>query len=173
MIKQKKAFTLIEIMVVIALIWLITLWITKLNFNTLSDKQKVNWFFHKIKTNTETIKNNALIWKAIKLTDWTIIVPKKWKIDFNNDDSWKVIFNYFDWSDYKVYKKIVSSKYQEIIIKNNNDKLTQTWSLIIEWWNLTLSWITSTDKILNIEVKYKNLNKFFTINSISGVIEEK
>jgi len=169
----KKWFTLLEIMIVIALIWIIALWASKINFNSLSDRQRVDGFFYKIKTNIETIQNDALIWKAIKLPDNSVIVPKKWKIDFSNSWSWIIVNNYFDWNNYKKYSGIKPDKFYEIIIKNNNTNLIDTWSLLIEWWNLSLTWITSNNKILEIEAKYKNFSKIFIINTISWVIEEK
>ena len=170
---NKKAFTLIEIMVVVALLWIIALWITKLNFNTLSDRQKIDWFFYKIKTSIETTKNNALIWKAIKLSNVSTIVPKKWKIDFNNSRDWIIISNYYNWSDFIEYTKIIPNKYYNIEVYNDSTLISDTGSLLIEWWNLTLSWMTTNNKTLEIKVKYKNLDKIFYINTISWVIEQK
>jgi len=174
----KKAFTLIEIMVVIALMWIIALWASKLNFNSLSDRQKVDWFFYQIKNNIETTKNNALIWKEIKLADNSKIVPKKWRIDFNNSASGSIKTYYQNNSDTFINypeNNILTKKHYQIIISNNWSKLSDTWSLLIEWWNLNLTWSTIlwSDKVLEIETKYKNLSKKFSINTISGVIEEK
>ena len=170
--KINKAFTLLEIMVVIALIWIIAFAVSKFNFNGLTNRQKLDSFFYKIKTNIETIQNNALIWKAIK--NWTdAFVPEKWKIDFNNSWSWKIISNYYDWSQYKFFSKIIPKKFYSIKIYNNWNLLNDTWSLLIEWWNLSLTWINTNNKILEITAKYKNFEKKFTINTISWVIEEE
>ncbi len=173
--KEKKAFTLLELMVVIALIWIMALSISKLNFNSLSDRQRIDWFFYKIKTDIETTQNNAFIWKAIKLPDDSIIVPKKWKIDFNNSWSWKIISKYLSWSTEYIYSEIIPKKHYKIEIFNKNNPIddTETGSILIEWWNLTLSWITTTNKILEIKTSYKNFSKTFTINTISWVIEEE
>ena len=177
--KQKKAFTLIELMVVIALIWIVALSAWNLNFNSLSDRQRVDWFFYKIKTNIETIQNNALIWKAID--DSWLFVPKKWRIDFDSSNNWTwswTIKTYYlnDLGSYIAYTEnnTISEKFYSIIIKNwwNILDSSWTWALIIEWWNLSLTWSSLTSKILEIEAKYKDFSKIFTINTISGVIEE-
>lgn len=55
------AFTLIELLLVIALIVIMTLGGMSLNFNTLTDEQNLNIFTNKIKTNFEEIRNNALL----------------------------------------------------------------------------------------------------------------
>ncbi len=171
--QQKKAFTLIELLVVIAIIWIIILWASSLNFNAMSDKQKSNWFFYKIKTNIETIQNNALIWKAI-LVWGDLEVPKKWRIDFNNSWSGKIVSYYsIDWINFVEYNKILPKQFYEIIVKNNSLQLNTTWSILIVWWNLSLTWITSSRKELEIKTRYKNFEKIFTINTISWVIEEQ
>lgn len=183
--KQKiKAFTLIELMVVIALIWIIALWISNINFNNLSDRQILDWFFYKIKTNIETIKNNALIWKAIK--NWTeTFVPKMWRIDFNSDWNWAwtwTIKTYYskDWIIFNniLNNNISSEKFYGIEIKNFWNILNTanwTWAILIEWNKLSLTWtiLPTTDKELEIKVSYKNFDKVFTINTISWVIEEQ
>ena len=183
--KQKKyAFTLIELLVAIAIISIIILWTSNINFNKISDKQKLEWFFYKIKTNIETVANNALIWKAIKFPDNSISVPRKWKIDFNNSNSGIIQTYYYDWINYNIYNEnnITTNNFNSINTSCEsfnevyNKKLTDTWSIIIEWWKLSFTWSSDClqgQKILKIETKYKNFSKTFTINTISGVIEEK
>lgn len=181
--KPKLGFTLLELMVVIALIWVIIIWISKLNFNSLSDKQRLDWFFYKIKTNIETTRNNVLIWKEIK--DWAnTIVSNKWKIVINNFGSGTLKTYYHNWTNYIAYsdKDITPEKHYSISAKcekldnSSEELLTAVWNIIIEWWNLSFTWWWScglTRKILRIEVKYRDKIKNFTINTISWVIEEQ
>jgi prepilin-type N-terminal cleavage/methylation domain-containing protein len=169
--KKKKAFTLLEIMVVIALIWIIALWATKLNFKLLSDRQRLDWFFYDIKTKIETIQNNALIWKAIK--DWTnLVVPNKWQIDFNNSWSGIIVSQYYIWNTKKEFNRIIPKAFYYIETSNNLSKLSDTWSLLIEGSNMTLTWVSSKDKVLEIKIWYKNFSKTLKLNTISWVIEE-
>jgi len=182
--KNKSAFTLIELLIVIAITWIIALWIWKLNFKNISDRQRLDWFFYKVKTNIETIQNNALIWKAVNI--WTqsspkLKVPTKWEIDFSNFWSWKIISYYFTWatnSTKKEFDSIIPANFQSIntICKNrwtDTWNINWTWELIINWWNLTLSWACSDNlKILELTIKYKQFEKKLDINTISWVIEE-
>jgi len=166
--KKNKAFTLIELMIVIAIIWIIAVSASNFSFNQLSDRQRLDWFFYKIKTNIEEIQNNALIWRSIK---W-MYVPKKRKIDFSNSGSWKIVSYYLS-GTYIEYNKIIPKKFYSIEIYNDNSKITDTWSIILEWSNMSLTWITTNDKKLDIKIKYKNFIKNIKINTISWVIEEK
>jgi prepilin-type N-terminal cleavage/methylation domain-containing protein len=172
----KKAFTLLEIMVVIALIWIISFSITKINFNILSDKQRLNWFFYKVKSNIETIENNALIWKAVNIwttTNPNLIVPNSWKINFSNTGSWKIVSYYKYQNTEHKYNEIIPKDFFQIEIYNNWTLLTDTWTILIKWGNLTLTGITTNNKILKLKIKYKQLEKQLLINSISWVIEEE
>jgi type II secretory pathway pseudopilin PulG len=175
--KKKIAFTLLEIMVVVALLWIATLWITQLNFNSLSNKQRLDWFFYKIKTNIETVKNNVLIWREIK--DWTeTITSSRWQIDFNNSGSWIIKTYYYNTSgtkkSYSLWKyDIIPEKGYAIVVSNSWSSITDTGSILINWGNLTLTWITTTNKVLEIKTKYQWLEKVFTINTVSWVIEEQ
>ena len=175
--KLKQAFTLLEIMVVIALIWLIIIWATNLSFNSLSDTQRLNGFFYKIKTNIETVKNNVLIWREIN-NSWSTIISDKWQIDFNNSSKWSIRTYYYDDSNIKkLYSgyDIIPEDHYEIVISNDWSKLSdlETVWILINWRNLTLTWITTRNKTLDIEAIYKGRIKKFTINTISWVIEEK
>ena len=168
--KKNNAFTLLEIMIVIALIWIIALWATKINFKLLSDRQRLDWFFYDIKTKIETIQNNALIWKAVK--NWTdLVVPDKWQIDFNNSWSGIIVSQYFIWNNKNEFNKIIPKQFYYIEtstwILNSS-----TWSLLIEGSNMTLTWVSSNDKILKIKIGYKQFSKTLELNTISGVIEE-
>ena len=182
---KNKAFTLIELMIVIALIWIIALGASSVDFTNLTNKQRLNGFFYEIKTNFETTTNNALIWKAIKLADNSIIVPKKWQIKLYNSWDWKkktFYCNDTNCTNYVNYTEnnIIPQMHYNLNIecKRINSTLTGMlswiWELEIEWWKIDLiNWCWSNYKELKITAKYKNLSKIFTINTISGVIEEQ
>ena len=83
--KNKNAFSLIELVVVIGLITFIALTATSLNFQWLSDKQKLEIFSNRIITQIEAIRNDALVWK--NLYDTTK------KIWFEDIEQWKIAIN--------------------------------------------------------------------------------
>lgn len=83
--KNKNAFSLIELVVVIGLITFIALTATSLNFQWLSDKQKLEIFSNRIITQIETIRNDALVWK--NLYDTTK------KIWFEDIEQWEIAIN--------------------------------------------------------------------------------
>lgn len=83
--KNKNAFSLIELVVVIGLITFIALTATSLNFQWLSDKQKLEIFSNRIITQIEAIRNDALVWK--NLYD---ITKKIW---FEDIEQWEIAIN--------------------------------------------------------------------------------
>ena len=83
--KNKNAFSLIELVVVIGLITFIALTATSLNFQWLSDKQKLEIFSNRIITQIEAIRNDALVWKNLYDTTKKILfeVIEQWEIAIN------------------------------------------------------------------------------------------
>lgn len=61
---NKKAFTLIEIMVVIVLLIIFYLWIRSLNFNSKTNEQNLEVFSNKIISTLENTRNDVLFWKV-------------------------------------------------------------------------------------------------------------
>lgn len=61
---NKKAFTLIEIMVVIVLLIIFYLWIRSLNFNSKTNEQNLEIFSNKIVSLLENTRNDVLFWKV-------------------------------------------------------------------------------------------------------------
>ena len=74
----QQGFTLIELLVWIVIVIIIILWITKVDFNKIWDKQRLDKKVIQIISQIETIRNNSLLWKWI----WVNLdVPEKYKID--------------------------------------------------------------------------------------------
>ncbi len=175
-------------MVWIAIIMIIILWVTNIDFNKLNAKQELNIFTNNIKTNFELTRNNALSWKWI----WTNFdVPKKWKIDYSMTNSWTIITNISnDWITWTQNKEFIFKPWFYISeIKcwelnedeSSYDSLDSwwTWSIIFEWLNITYDFGTAiycdeeTDKIIEITTKYKNSTKTITINNLNWLVEVK
>jgi|GEM_PF-1852332 hypothetical protein len=67
--KNKKAFTLIELVIVLALIGLFLLFTNPFNFNILSNEQKSEIFANKIISTLETSRDETITGKAYRKDD--------------------------------------------------------------------------------------------------------
>ena len=176
--KSPSAFTLIELLVVIAIVAIIALWITKLNFNTISDKQKLKIVATKIISNFETVRWNALMWKWI----WTNLdIPESYQIDFSTTWSWNITTQYLSgtlqtytdiiplnfWSNFNEVSKIECAK----LDNSTGPLLNNTVSIIIKWGRLSLTGCTDvTSKKINIEIKRKQFTETIQVNTLNGLI---
>ena len=181
--KDYKAFTLIELMVVISIIAILILGSNFLNFRNTSNKQELDIKAIRIASQIEEIRNNSLLWKWI----WTnLVVPTKYRIDFSNSWSWIIKAQYFSWSyiDYIFDKKISFSDNFESIseikcLELNKNPINSfswttiwTWTIFIEWANMSLSWnCAPTAKILELTLKRKSDTKKIQINTLNWLIE--
>ena len=180
-LNKLKAFTIIEMILVILIIWIITVWITKINFNNISWKQRIEIFSNKIKSNFENIRNDSLLWKWI----WeNLIVPEMWKIEIWN---WWLTSSYLSWSwyTYEEYTLPLENFYEIHSTKclNINWEIIEneiwTWTIIIEWSNLSFSWalwlcINPSSKIFQFNIEYQNnFEKKLSINILNWLLEIK
>lgn len=179
---KKWGFTLIEILTVIAIISIISIWVSNINFNRLSEKQELDIFLNKIINNYEDIRNNSLLWKWI----WNSLeVPEKWKIDFSNTWDWKIISYYYswwlwDWIEYKdnkfeEYYKINKIECSKLDWEDTYYLSNETWTIEIEWSNITLTWACNDKKykIFNLTMDYKGFQESFEINVLNWIVDKK
>ena len=177
-------FTLIELLVVIAIISILALWINSINWNSLSDRQKISIFNNKIMSNIESIRNNALVWRWV----WnSLLVPKKWKIDFSPAPNSWVKVSYLNEEDYWISynslnifpKKFYSIKSLKCLDLRENlsqtwEILSQTWTIEIQSGKMSLFWCPSKyHKKLKIVSGYKWFEESFSINVVSWLIERE
>lgn len=179
---KTKAFTLVELMVVIVIIGLLIIWSNSLNFNKTKDKWELDLLRNNIVSRVESIRNSAMMWKWI----WVNLDhPKAWKITFSNlNEIMKV--EYLSWTDWQNdtentvnqdtfwYKWISNIKclkidWTEITWLNN----VSSWALLIEWDKLSLTWWCNNDlsKKLQMNFKYKTEISTWTINVVNWLIE--
>lgn len=126
--KNRKAFTLLEIMVVIALIAIIMTWVSTLNFSSLSNSQKAEILANKIISQIEEARNNILVWK------WeTNTTTPSW---FSNIKSYNITLekNFFEVKKQKDTAEVTEKKYNF----ENNEKITNLFC--INWTNTTNLW---------------------------------
>lgn len=179
-ILKEEAFTIVELILVILVIWILSMWVSNINFNKISWKQKFEIFNNKIISNFETIRNNSLLWKWA----WSnLLVPEKWKIDIWN---WWIISYYYNWSTWKKNNTLslnLEKNYELINTRcldiNNNetedDNNVSTWSIVFKWIDISFNWwcTNSSSKIFQFTIKTLNdYEKNININIINWLIEE-
>jgi prepilin-type N-terminal cleavage/methylation domain-containing protein len=180
--KIKKAFTLIELLVWIAIISILIIWATSIDYNRLSNKQKLELFTNSIKSNFETIRNSSLAWKWI----WpTLEIPKKWKIDYSNTNSWTIISSIsLDWNIWTNNEKIKFDPWYYISqikcfqldwLTEDDEIISWTWTIEFEWINITLAWDcnANTSKILELSIKNNTDTKKIQFNTLNWLAEIK
>lgn len=175
---NKKAFTLVELLVWITILIIIALSIGNVNFISMSDKQKLESFNNKIISEIESIRNDALIWKWM----WNnILAPLSWKIDFSKNGWWSIQSSYYDWTNWILKENIsipANTNIEEIKCTNYNDSIsvdlswTQVWTIIFEKWTYRLSW-NCPPNYTNLKIKIHNKLYYedFTFNTISWTIK--
>lgn len=172
-----------ELLVVIAIIWIIVVSLSKINFNPQIDNQNSEMFANSIYTSIEDVRNKSLLWKWV--WSWSLLsFPEKFVVTvntINSSNNWSISWSYLSgWIKYQLSDFLVDFINQNSLIKTltcKNIDLTNssTWATIdLEYnkWNLTLSWCSINQKILEIETSYKWFNKTIKINSTTWVMEK-
>jgi len=170
--KKNKAFTLIEILVWMAILTILIMWATRVNFNYSTNNQKLEIFNNKIASEIETARNNSLIWKWVGSE---LIIPDWWKIDFSTNWSWVVITSYLSWTWIENNKVSIDEWYSISNINCSSDLIaTETWTIFFDSWEYSL-WTdcpTNYTKI-NIETSFRmSKPKNIEFNSISWLIKK-
>jgi len=179
--KNKKAFTLIELVIVLALIGLFLLFTNPFNFNILSNEQKSEIFANKIISTLETSRDETITGKAYRKDDWSFEEIFSTNLEFGKNK--KVIENEYkrknnekissssiklpdEWEIEKIYYNDNSNEATKIIIGLYNN-----WKIEIfkNWENLPkINW-----KIFFV-VNYKNARNKITFDLVSWLaIKEK
>lgn len=88
---SQKAFTLIELIIVIAIIGILVASYARFNFSTQTNREKISTELLKISTYIEEARNNAFIGKAYN-ADWDI--PQRWSVHLTAGGSGSVQLTY-------------------------------------------------------------------------------
>ena len=159
--KNKNAFSLIELVVVIGLITFIALTATSLNFQWLSDKQKLEIFSNRIITQIEAIRNDALVWK--NLYDTTK------KIWFEDIEQWEIAINKtiatLEVTAYPRQTDISEVKEPRIVTTNKASAWEKIEALIWEGCN--------ENSILQFELSYSKEKWIIEFDPVSWLVEIK
>ncbi len=179
-------FTLAELMTVIAIIAIVTFWVSQMNFNKTSDTQKLEIYNNNLLTNLEYIRNNALTWKSF-LTWWSLVIPPSYKIDFASWWDWSVnlFYSWSSWQAMPEYSVNIQSPYSLeamnclsvnwTLLDTLSWSLNQTSTIIIEGSNMKLLWDCSdaSSRVMEVVTRYNSATWSVLINTVSWLIVDR
>lgn len=181
-----RAFTTIEIIVAIAIISIIAFWVSRFDFNRISQVQQIDIDISKLISNIEEVRNNALVGKAVLSggdleapSAWEVRIEHTWSGSFNARYSLNGTFsdaqnyNIIDWSAQNQFG-IVDMECRRV--NGTIPSAVTTWTSIqFRGSHMELRCDSSTydsqDKILVIRYGIPSLFKTITFNTLTGVIE--
>ena len=181
-------YTLIELLVAITIIVFIFLWFRSVNFNSITDKQKLEIYTNKFVSNFEEVRNNSLIWRW-----WWVSsdvnnpdIATEWKIEFSLANSWSFKTYYSTWTSYVEFSDYSLAPQDNFWIKSMqcldlnwgiNATLTWTsmWIISFKWSSLSLTWWCNqiSSKQLRLELFFRWNTKALNINTVSWLVEEQ
>ena len=171
-----KWFTLIELMVVIALISIIILGATRVDFDRSSNKQKLAIFTNEIVSKIETVRNNALIGRWIGSS---LETPDSWEIQISDISSWSVQTSYNLWggpissNEYSIIPNAFYSIWDMRCIQlDGTSEANWNATININGNEMSLSGCSNDGfKILEFTTSYRDLTQAVQINTLSWLIE--
>ncbi|MDD3145645.1 MAG: prepilin-type N-terminal cleavage/methylation domain-containing protein [Candidatus Gracilibacteria bacterium] len=181
--KNINGFTIIELLVAIAIVVTIVIGSNNISFKYVSDKQNLEIFTNKVISEIERIRNNSLIGKGIGTN---LDVPEKWKIEFNSGwngtSSGNIVSSYYDGTSWinennlKMDKLIEIKKVKCIDVNGVISSLTssQTGAILFEGGKYSLTGsVFCPSNYSNIEIE--TMSKLFTgsinFDIVTGLIK--
>lgn len=179
--KNHLWFTLIELMMAIAVIWIIAIWWMRMDFNKISDSQYLRIFTGKITSLYETTRNNMLIGRSINAAGTT---PSTWKIEIpiwsgktltTSYSTWWLYTNYAEWGYAFKPAEWISKIYCYTSTGTTLTSITAwTWVILINKDTISFSGTTTCDttttKRIVLETLYHSNTGTIEINGLSGII---
>lgn len=156
-INIKKAFTLVELMVVIAIVWIMSLLSTSIDFNKKNDIEKTDRIIQKISSILKSQSVNMIGGKSIKV--WSVMInPDYMTVRIS---TWTVSTYFFSWSTSYTWEIFSFPFYWENLynIKSVDyefKNLTTTWAIwawfaiVFRDWNISFSWSTQEKEAVRI-----------------------
>lgn len=174
--KKAKGFTMVELLIVIAIIWVIASSANYLNFDDINNSKRVEVFSNSIGRSFENIRNNALYGRSLLTEN-----PDAWRVSLDMTNSGTIVTEYLSWSVWSTYddeESNYSVDFPAFISYINCDTSldVSSGSGVVEYRWSELSFTGScgiTDKYMTIGTNYWWFTWEVIINSISGVIETR
>ncbi|MCP4523954.1 MAG: hypothetical protein GY828_07095 [Candidatus Gracilibacteria bacterium] len=172
---RKYAFTLAELMVVIAVIMIVGTAAARLDFNYISDGQRITGLNNDLISQFETIRNYSLLGKGV---DTSIGVPDMWKIEYSlvGSGTSQVSYNMTGSSWIQFPEKHIFTQggfyFEGIECHDITGASTSVSSGALEFSGPNIEIIgCSNAKKLSFQTNYKIQKETLTINSITGIME--
>ncbi len=129
--KKISGFTLIELIVVIAIIWIISLTIINFDFNKKTEIEKRDKFINEISSIINTEVLNYSVWKSVDVWAW-MKNPEQTVISVSHTwwNTWKFLILYSSWS---MYEKTIWGG-DSIFWGIAKNEMSNTW--VVAWGNM-------------------------------------
>ena len=177
--RNQYGFTLIEILVVIAIIAIITIWAMRINLSRLTEKQIVWIELLEIRTILEEIQNNAFLWKGV----WENQSPADtWEVRISSENGWEIIWLYNLDGAELLYKNTTWNAKNNNRIMNlecqnydwsQSTRISWTWGLVFdnELIRINSDECSTNQRVLFIRYGNENISESLRFNTLSWVIE--
>jgi Tfp pilus assembly protein FimT len=180
-LKSKIAFTLVELVVIITIIAILAIWVSRINFNAISNKQALESFVGSISNQIETVRTNALVWKWVGTN---LIVPTSWKMEFSKDN-WTITTSYFSADSWIIDGEIKKTWYEIKDISCTQPDGTSTsnynkWFIFFEKdkyslnnWTNWCSWFDNKDYFsrIAIQISFNWASETLEFNTLNWLIK--
>lgn len=176
---HNHGFTLIEMIVVIMLIGIFTLWATSVDFSRLSMRQEQAVFTNDIIQTLQTVKNYAFQGKAVGNP---LETPDTWKVQISPTWNWAINTSYSLSTVSNNYPSLSFSAEQwytiwSIICKSFDrtisEQVSSAVSITFSGDDMSVSGCSSnTYKILEISTSHAGFSDVIEINTVNGVIQK-
>lgn len=178
--KNRLWYTLTELLVIIAIIWILALVVTSFDFSRLNARQNIAIEVVKIESIISEVRDNALVWRWSEATN---SIPVSWSIDITSSWSSSIQTSYLTWAS---ASPINYDRWSWSAQENNSivdlrceDFLwntSSTWSVSLGFTGSKIAitrWCESTTrnyKIMNIVYGQWSLTWSVSLNTVTGTI---
>lgn len=179
--KSLQAFTLVEVMVALVVIGIVVFWIARINFNQVTDTQKVSIFSNKIVSTIEWIRNMTLTWKSVTTSQYT---PSEWTLNIVINSASTYIRPYYrnSWWTLVEYPQLrFRLQENELVTGIRCKSIDGTYApTTITSWTFTISFTDNSttfsgcatdERIIEIYTQFKAASQTIVFNGITSIIE--
>lgn len=176
-ITHTLGFTLLELLIIISIISILALWVSRLNFWAISQRELLNTEVVRLVAWIEEMRNNAIVGRAY---DEDGNFPESWNIYFPDNQNYRLSYTSW-WSESTIRSVRLREPFEFQSITCTNTTWTDT-STIPTWeawiifsidWNVLIEWCSENWRIVVIELWAWENTRTMTVNTITWVIQEE